>query len=160
MRLSLDGGSLGNDPGPSNLPEMRQTNHGSLTTRPEFARPQVYYGEGPFDPPSSEDEDDLVMRRASEEDNDPESASLLHQNLPSSPGRAERGDTSPRRIADSEKVSLYWNMCVFQTKQSSGYNLEACLCPRFGSLIDCFNICGCSHRRVCRLCVLWNIVSY
>ncbi|KAF9558339.1 dipeptidyl aminopeptidase [Agrocybe pediades] len=82
--------------------EMRQTNPGSVATRPEFTRPQVYYGEGPFDPPSSEDDDDdLVMRRASEDDNDIESASLLHQNQPSSPGRAERGDTS--RSVDSEK---------------------------------------------------------
>lgn len=48
------------------------------------SRPTTYYGDGPFDPPSSEDED---------EDN--ESGSLLEKIGPSSPSLAELGDGFP-----------------------------------------------------------------
>ncbi|PPQ68381.1 hypothetical protein CVT25_007919 [Psilocybe cyanescens] len=102
MRLSgEEGTSLGHS-GSSNEPEMRQTTSGFVD--PLIVRPQTYYGEGPFDPPSSDDEDDIIVRRGSEDD-DAESLSLLHvsKSLPSSPGRAERGDASPRRSATFEK---------------------------------------------------------
>lgn len=53
----------------------------SLTiSQQTLARPETYYGEGPFDPPSSEDEDDK------------ETGVLLDKHaMPSSPSLAERG---------------------------------------------------------------------
>lgn len=53
---------------------------------PSVARPPTFYGEGSFDPPSSDDEVDT----------------LLEKNGPSSPTSAERGallDTSERRVS-------------------------------------------------------------
>ncbi|KDR80915.1 hypothetical protein GALMADRAFT_241446 [Galerina marginata CBS 339.88] len=102
MRLSGEEESCENHAGPSTAPEMRQANPGFVD--PLIARPQVYYGEGPFDPPSSDDEDDLVVRRGSE-DEDLENISLLNVDKtgPSSPGRAERGEPSPRRHPEAER---------------------------------------------------------
>ncbi|KAF8075245.1 dipeptidyl aminopeptidase [Lyophyllum atratum] len=58
------------------------TSDGAL--EPAFAKPATYYGEGPFDPPSSDDEDDN------------ETESLLEKHVaPSSPGLAELGDRFP-----------------------------------------------------------------
>ncbi|KAH0583152.1 hypothetical protein H2248_011035 [Termitomyces sp. 'cryptogamus'] len=52
----------------------------SLTSNNQtLARPETYYGEGPFDPPSSDDEDDQ------------ETGLLDKQSMPSSPSVAERG---------------------------------------------------------------------
>ncbi|RDB18477.1 putative dipeptidyl-aminopeptidase B [Hypsizygus marmoreus] len=67
-----------------------------------FARPTTYYGEGPFDAPSSEEGDD---------DGDDESDSLLEKRSgPSSPGLAEFGDSFPsgagRDTADKGPGSL------------------------------------------------------
>ncbi|KAF5379515.1 hypothetical protein D9615_006521 [Tricholomella constricta] len=51
-----------------------------------LGRPETYYGEGPFDPPSSDEEDD----------NDHERGSLLEKHAgPSTPGLAELGDRFP-----------------------------------------------------------------
>jgi len=104
MRLSGDDGLSANPAGPSEATEMRQTKPAFVN--PLITRPEVYYGDGPFDPPSSDDEDDLVVR--AESDSDAESVSLLdtNRNGPSTPGRAERGEPSPRRDADSEKVRI------------------------------------------------------
>jgi len=83
---------------------MRQTKPAFVD--PLITRPSVYYGDGPFDPPSSDDEDDLVVRGDS--DSDAESMSLLDANKtgPSTPGRAERGEPSPHKNPDAEKVRL------------------------------------------------------
>lgn len=65
-----------------------------------LARPTTYYGEGPFDPPSSDDEDG------------DENGSLLEKkSAPLSPGLAELGDSgfpsgSGRRDVNGEKVSV------------------------------------------------------
>lgn len=63
---------------------MRQTSQTTLVD-PAIIRPKVYYNEGPFDAPSSSDE---------------EAESLLgdgnHEEVPLSPGMAELGGTSPR----------------------------------------------------------------
>ncbi|KAJ7777301.1 dipeptidyl aminopeptidase [Mycena metata] len=53
---------------------------------PLHIRPQTYYGDGPFDPPSSDEEDEA----------------LLEKRLPSSPGLAERGNLP----ADRRPTSL------------------------------------------------------
>ncbi|KAF8159267.1 dipeptidyl aminopeptidase [Crassisporium funariophilum] len=95
MRLSLDDGDSDNHAGPSTSTEMRQTNLGSRN--PLVARPDVYYGEGPFDPPSSDDEDEAEGGPHGSED-ETEMLGLLSG--PSSPGRAESGGQSPRRPAE------------------------------------------------------------
>lgn len=58
-----------------------------------LGRPPIYYGEGPFDPPSSDDEDE-----------DDESGSLLEKKVPSSPGLAELGDGFPSGSGDRDGV--------------------------------------------------------
>ncbi|KAJ3513436.1 hypothetical protein NMY22_g15040 [Coprinellus aureogranulatus] len=64
--------------------EMRQASQTTLVD-PAIIRPKVYYNDGPFDAPSSSDE---------------EAESLLgdeqHEEVPLSPGMAELGGTSPR----------------------------------------------------------------
>lgn len=104
MRLSGEDGLSASPTNTSQATEMRQTK--SAFVDPLITRPSVYYGDGPFDPPSSDDEDDLVMR--GESDSDAESATLLDANRsgPSTPGRAERGEPNPRRNPDVEKVRL------------------------------------------------------
>jgi dipeptidyl aminopeptidase len=104
MRLSGDDGLSASPTHASQTTEMRETK--SAFVDPLITRPSVYYGDGPFDPPSSDDEDDLVVRGDS--DSDAESMSLLDANNggPSTPGRAERGEPSPRRNPDAEKVRL------------------------------------------------------
>ncbi|KAF9038656.1 dipeptidyl peptidase IV N-terminal region-domain-containing protein [Panaeolus papilionaceus] len=90
--------------GPSSAPEMRQKN--SAFVDPLFVKPQVYYGEGPFDPPSSDDEDEATLAPRpdhhsddDDDDLDSEQFSLLtiDKSGPATPGRAERGEPSPRR---------------------------------------------------------------
>lgn len=90
--------------GPSSAPEMRQKN--SAFVDPLFVKPQVYYGEGPFDPPSSDDEDEATLAPHpdhhsddDDDDLDSEQFSLLtiDKSGPATPGRAERGEPSPRR---------------------------------------------------------------
>ena len=95
--------------------EMRQVVGNSPSSSslvdPLVTRPQVYYGEGPFDPPSS-DEDEEEERIAAAQHNfedDAETVSLL-SNTPSTPGRAERGGaTSPRRSPEAEEVRLFFS---------------------------------------------------
>lgn len=90
---------------------MRQVGNSaasSVLIDPLVTRPQVYYGEGPFDPPSS-DEDEEEERIAAAQHNfedDAETISLL-SNTPLTPGGAERGGTpSLRRTPEDEEVSL------------------------------------------------------
>ncbi|KAG5652732.1 hypothetical protein H0H81_003931 [Sphagnurus paluster] len=69
------------DAGGQNLAAMSSAH---INTQTAFTRPETYYGEGPFDPPSSDDEEDS------------ETGSLLEKrNAPSSPGLAELGDGFP-----------------------------------------------------------------
>lgn len=62
-RLPREGGSLFQETGLSDEPGSPQ-------------RPRTYYGDGAFDPPSSDEEEDA----------------LLEKDVPGSPGLAERGD--------------------------------------------------------------------
>ena len=92
--------------GQSSSAEMRQTNN-TNTVNPFVARPATYYGDGPFDPPSSDDEGEEAEGHSFEDD--AENVLLLNVNKsgPSSPGTAERGDQSPRRTAGAdEKVRV------------------------------------------------------
>ena len=89
--------------GSSSSAEMRQKN---AAANPFIARPAIYYGDGPFDPPSSDDEEeDQHSLRHSSEDL-AESVLLLNvdKSGPSSPGRAERGDQGPHRTDTVDKV--------------------------------------------------------
>ncbi|KAF9529024.1 dipeptidyl aminopeptidase [Crepidotus variabilis] len=71
---------------------MRQLNTSGAIVDPLVTKPQIYYGEGPFDPPSSDDEDEeeRVNARIHDFEDDAETISLLSTS-PMSPGRAERG---------------------------------------------------------------------
>jgi hypothetical protein len=86
--------------GQSSSAEMRQKND-TNTVNPFVARPATYYGDGPFDPPSSDDEGEEAEGSRRSFEDDAEDVLLLNAG-PSSPGTAERGDLSPRRT--DEKV--------------------------------------------------------
>lgn len=85
---------------------MKQKN--TATVNPFIARPATYYGDGPFDPPSSDDDEEEVDSGRHSSEANAESVLLLNANKsgPSSPGRAERGDQSPHRTDAIEKVRL------------------------------------------------------
>jgi dipeptidyl aminopeptidase len=95
---------------------------------PLVTRPRVYYGEGAFDPPSSDDDDDneeggFAQRRSVDDlGDDTESVSLLSANkvgpAPLSPGRAERGNMSPRLSPVVKKVGYYLGDDFLATKTS------------------------------------------
>jgi dipeptidyl aminopeptidase B len=120
MRLSNAGPS--DYAGPSSSADMRQKN--TEAVNPFIARPAVYYGDGPFDPPSSEDEEEAEGSRHSSEA-DAEGVLLLNvdKSGPSSPGRAERGDQSPHRTECIEKVRSMVSMVAFWTFIHSGVSL-------------------------------------
>ena len=96
-----------NADGDSAPTEMRQTKKGGFVN-PLVTRPSTYYGEGPFDPPSSDSDDEEGPAMQVNAEDDVESVSLLsgRLNTPFSPGRAERGDTSPRRSPGIVQVCL------------------------------------------------------
>src|SRR6266542_3850267 len=89
---------------PGSPTEMRQVSGNSADlVDPLLTRPQVYYGDGPFDPPSSEEDEEEERINAARHnfEDDTETVSLL-SSTPLTPGRAERGGIpSPSRI---EKV--------------------------------------------------------
>ena len=93
--------------GPSSSAEMRQKN--TDTANPIIARPATYYGDGPFDPPSSDDDGEEEAEGSLHGSEDAESVMLLNTDKsgPSSPGAAERGDLSPRRTNAVEQVRLF-----------------------------------------------------
>lgn len=93
-----------NDEGQSAAPQMKQAKKDGFVD-PLVTRPMTYYGEGPFDPPSSDEEDEDGPTMKIPED-DVESVSLLsgRLNTPFSPGRAERGNMSPLRSAGLSQV--------------------------------------------------------
>ena len=71
-------------------------------------RPPVYYGEGPFDPPSSDDEEEREPdpNAQHEFEDDVETVSLL-SSTPLTPGRAESGGLSISQMrSGTKKVSL------------------------------------------------------
>ncbi|KAJ3509953.1 hypothetical protein NLJ89_g4948 [Agrocybe chaxingu] len=96
MRLSGEE-TLVDHGGPPTTVEMRQKNLAFVD--PLVNRPQVYYGDGPFDPPSSDDEEEVA--HTGNIDDDAETISLLSG--PATPGRAERGETGPRRTSEAEQ---------------------------------------------------------
>lgn len=101
MRLSGDE-EQPNVPGSST--EMTQLNaSGELLV----TKPRVYYGEGPFDPPSSEEDEDEDEERVNaarhDFEDDAETISLL-STTPLSPGRAERGGEMRSHPMDVRKV--------------------------------------------------------
>jgi dipeptidyl aminopeptidase len=66
-----------------------------------FARPPIYYGDGPFDPPSSDSDDE-----------GDEHESFIEKNRPSSPGRAEAGAGSGwTDSADGKVRAIIHNHC-------------------------------------------------
>jgi hypothetical protein len=76
--------------------EVAESSSHLARTKITDGRPPTYYGEGPFDPPSSEDESLLDAKE--------------EESRPLSPGRAEYGETGSRRsnAANNNKV----RMCV------------------------------------------------
>jgi dipeptidyl aminopeptidase B len=97
-------GSSSDHAGSSSLAEMKQKNMD--TVNPFIARPATYYGDGPFDPPSSDDDGEEADGSRHSSEHDAESVLLLNvdKSGPSSPGRAERGDQTPRRTVAIQKV--------------------------------------------------------
>ena len=91
--------------GQSSSAEMRQKNN-TNTVNPFITRPATYYGDGPFDPPSSDDDGEEAEGSRHSFEDDAESVLLLNvdKSGPSSPGTAERGDQSPRRTDADVKV--------------------------------------------------------
>jgi hypothetical protein len=75
---------------------------------PFVAKPATYYGDGPFDLPSSDDDGEEAEGSRHSFEDDAESVLLLKvdDSRPSSPGTAERGDhwQSPRRTNANKKV--------------------------------------------------------
>ena len=97
--------------GQSGSIEMRQKNNVGAVN-PFVARPATYYGDGPFDPPSSDDEGEEAEGSRRSFEDDAESVLLLNvdKSGPSSPGTAERGDQSPRPTETKEKVRPFNNI--------------------------------------------------
>jgi len=60
------------------------------------SRPPVYYGDGPFDPPSSDDEEERNNAQPEFED-DVETISLL-SSTPLTPGRVESGGLGTKKV--------------------------------------------------------------
>ena len=86
-------------PGPSTHPRAPNETH----VDPLIVRPTVYYGEGAFDPPSSDDEQESLLGSGSDKD------------VPGSPGMAEMGGHSPGRrgsSAERQHVSMLWLCAV------------------------------------------------
>ena len=85
-------------PGPSTHPRAPTETH----VDPLIVRPTVYYGEGTFDPPSSDDEQESLLGSGSDKD------------VPGSPGMAEMGGHSPGRrgsSAERQHVSTVMVVC-------------------------------------------------
>jgi hypothetical protein len=145
--------------GPSGAPQMTQANKHGLVD-PLIIRPSVYYGEGPFDPPSSEsDEEDGPAVRNSMED-DAESFSLLsgRPTLPTSPGRAERGEPSPHRSPVTSKVRC--QRCSSRLNFVNITCAEKYLCALACHPPRLFSVVGYPHWHPRWLRVLWNLVSF
>jgi len=80
MRLSSSQESLLERQEGGAAPEMRQASQTTLVD-PSLIRPKIYYGDGPFDAPSSSDEEGESLLGTSDD-----------VNGPSSPGMAELGE--------------------------------------------------------------------
>ena len=153
-----------NHAGPSSSTEMRQMNPD--TVNPFTARPAIYYGDGPFDPPSSDDDDEEAEGRLHNSEDDAESGFLLNvdQSGYSSPGRAERGDQSLRRTDAIEKVrpfngvhgGLLFSLWILANVLLTEVLLSPCSC-------SCAYFSGRprhNYRHSCWLYIFWKIISY
>lgn len=91
--------------GQSSSAEMTQKKN-TNTINPFVARPATYYGDGPFDPPSSDDDEEEAEGSRHSFEDDAESVLLLNvdKSGPSSPGTAERGNQNPRHTDTNGKV--------------------------------------------------------
>ena len=78
------------------LPQESDSQNALLNEYVEPLRPPTYYGDGPFDPPSSEEEDE----------------ELLLKRTPRTPGYAERGGSN--HFADSE-VGIF-SVCAWYSQ--------------------------------------------
>lgn len=152
--------------GQSSSAEMRQKNN-TNTVNPFVARPATYYGDGPFDPPSSDDGEEAEGSRHSFED-DAESVLLLNvdKSGPSSPGTAERGEhQSPRRTDTNEKVRPF-NSVMVTYSFSLWFLMYLCnvlITEVFLSPHSCYRAYfpGCSLRiywHNCWLYIFWEII--
>ena len=108
--------------GQSSSAEMTQKKNMS-TINPFVARPATYYGDGPFDPPSSDDDGEEPEGSRHSFEDDTESVLLLNvdKSGPSSPGTAERGNQSPRHTDTDEKVRPFdavHEVLLFLTRNS------------------------------------------
>lgn len=116
-------------PGPSTHPRAPNETH----VDPLIVRPTVYYGEGAFDPPSSDDEEESLLGSGSDKD------------VPGSPGMAEMGGHTPgRRGASAER---------HHHKSNSLRKLIIALVVLIGlaaaiGIIGAFTYVGASYRRV------------
>lgn len=93
-------------------PELRQVaNASNDLVQLLVTRPPIYYGDGPFDPPSSDSDDDeeeheRVPDAQHEFEDDVETVSLL-TNTPRSPGHAESGGFSGSQMrSGTDKVGF------------------------------------------------------
>ena len=151
--------------GQSSSAEMRQKNI-TNALNPFVARPATYYGDGPFDPPSSDDE--AEGSRHSFED-DAESVLLLNldKSGPSSPGTAERGGQSPHRTKADEKVRQFNGVhgdLLFLTLILV-YLCNVLITEVLPSPHSCSraHFSGCSRRiywHSCWLYIFWKILLY
>lgn len=141
------------------------------TVNPFISRPATYYGDGPFDPPSSDDDGEEADGSRHSSEHDAESVLLLNvdKSGPSSPGRAERGDQSPRRTIAVQKVRLFngvYRGLPFLTLdpgvplQCNTMITEVFLCPYSCYRTHFSGRPRCIHRHSCWLYVFWKIISY
>ena len=82
-------------PGPSTHAHAPNETH----VDPLIVRPTVYYGEGTFDPPSSDDEQESLLGSGPDKD------------VPGSPGMAEMGGNSPGRRGSSAERHHVSTLC-------------------------------------------------
>jgi hypothetical protein len=132
------------------LPQGEEA-EGSRSQRPlSFVRPPIYYGDGPFDPPSSDSDDE-----------GDEGLSFIEKNRPSSPGRAEAGadsgsgwipstDDKVRAIVCSISLSPGQGITLYRTRNNS--SLPSLHYSEIFLTLPCSLAC-CTHW-IC--CVDWN----
>ena len=133
---------------------------------PFVARPATYYGDGPFDPPSSDDDGEEAEGSRHSFEDDAESVLLLNvdKSGPSSPGTAERGDQSPRRTDANEKVrpfnGVHGGLLFLTLDLCNVLITEVFLSPHSCSRAY---FSGCSLRiywHNCWLYIFWKIILY
>ena len=91
MRLSSQESLLESESHHEGQPEMRQASQTTLVD-PILARPKIYYNDGPFDAPSSSDEEGESLLADEDRDEPPSSPGMAELG-----GPASAGGRSPRR---------------------------------------------------------------